>query len=202
MTPVMAVDEYQMRVCDAFAEPADRLACYDEAAGRAPVEIPGNTPPDDLMKPDIAEKDIGAWTMTDGTDNLGNRYYMAYVRSTEGMKVSFTKEVNPEIHLRCKNNKLDVYIQWLTYVGRGTILLASKIGDQHSFVKRWNIDSRGEATFYPDGLKNHLLDAMYNHSDMWVRITQPGMDEAVVHFDITGTAKARRELWDRCRYVN
>jgi len=104
--------------------------------------------------------------------------------------------------VRCKQGKLDVYIDWNDYlggVGDDTPKVTSRLGDSRATNSRWSYSTNYEGTFYAgSNVCNFILDLV--QVDRFVAQITPYMGNPIIAvFDVSGLAFYLPELLGACQ---
>jgi type VI secretion system protein VasI len=168
--------------CLALTSDLARLACYDGIAkgesGEPPKDQPAPAPPD-----------TGTWKITETTNPIDDtKTVMVQARDADGK--SF-------IALRCRQSGLEVMFYSKTYLGRESMTVTSRVGDQPPVNQRWSASTDGRGLFYP-GNHKAFVRTLVVANKLAVQVTPYSSSPAVSIFDLTGLEQALVPLKTIC----
>lgn len=104
----------------------------------------------------------------------------------------------PSLHIRCKNNRTELFVNWNTYIGRAARVV-SRIDDHLFGETGWEVSTDNTSTFYPDSpipITKRLIES----ERYAVRARNMSSQEFTAVFELDGIAGAIKPIRELCNW--
>ncbi|TKR55349.1 DNA primase [Allopusillimonas ginsengisoli] len=184
-----AVEDKEIATCAAETNSVLRLACFDSLAERHSL-----APSTQVA---TATDGAGEWIVRTKTDPLNDKsIYTASLFASSGMG----KYGDPiALSVRCANNKTEMYINWASYLGRGTIRTSHRIDKEKAITNSWDISTDGKAAFHP-GSPIGTLKRLVASTSFVANLTPYNENPITAVFETAGADVALAEIRKGCNW--
>jgi hypothetical protein len=112
--------------------------------------VAGQQAPDSMAAP----RRVGNWIVArDRPQDGGEETVVLAVAANEGRRASGKI---PLLMIRCEGGKLNVFINWIDYLGLASGVVTMQLGSAAAEPKRWKHATSNRATFYPGNPKKFV----------------------------------------------
>jgi len=162
-----------------ITEDSRRLAAYDMLVNSL----------DDKSQSNIVEN----WIMSESIDLMDDsRIFTASNTAKQGTN---TFGDNPNLMIRCKSKKPDLYIIWDNFLGSETVEIEYRFGSNESMKSEWSVSTDGTAAFLGSTAVIGFLNYMKNYERFVVRLSPYNESPSTVVFDISGIDEVLSRLY-------
>jgi hypothetical protein len=178
-----------MAECAAWTEAPARLECFDSlargVASLAP-EPEKASPPPPLFEAGAAP---GQWRVDVFADPFDDS-------KTVGLSL-VGAEQKAQLVLKCKQRKLDVFINWGQYLAFEAIPVLSRVGAAQAETKKWPVSSDRRSAFFP-GDKRAFVQQLLVADRLLAQVTPMGEGAITDVFDLRGLPAVVAPLKETC----
>ena len=176
--------------CAVITDPEHRLRCYD-VLRKGPDSSQGENQP-----AQSAGRRIGNWIVIEERTNLAgdSKPVLLVLAAHEGRSLSGKA---PLLILRCQRGNLDVYINWIDYLGPVPADVSTQLGAGSAERKTWKHSTDNRATFYP-GNKTKLVKSLLTVDRFSAQVTPFRQSPITAVFELQGLADALAPLRSAC----
>jgi type VI secretion system protein VasI len=140
----------------------------------------------------------GAWraqTEKSPVDDSTNVYLS--LQSNDTIPGQFGGTVQPELYVRCKEHKTEIYVAWEVYLGIDSTDVLHRLDDRPARTLDWGISTDHKATFYP-GNDTAFARELIKYERLLLRVTPYGESPVTATFTLSGLENAIEDLRDAC----
>ena len=186
---VSAGTSEEMAKCAAKDGDASRLICYDNLASSLGVDKP---------KTKIT-KGKGKWSVREDKSAIDDsvNVYLS-VTANESVRSGYNT-VSPSLHIRCAENKTNIFLNWGLYLGLDETRMLTRLDKQKSKTKLWSISTDNKAVFVR-GSDIGFTKELMKHDKLLTQITPYGESPVMATFDIRGLTEAIKPLRKICHW--
>lgn len=126
----------RLDACARLQDPAERLACYDAVArslGLSPADLPAG------------QDSTGGWGVDVKQDPMDDSRVVTLYLGAESVSPPSDREVF--LFIRCRHERLEVYITWNRPLANGEVLV--RMGEGPSERQYWDLSTDAEASLVP-----------------------------------------------------
>lgn len=185
---VFANEKQDISKCAAKKSNADRLICYDNLARSLKVK-----------EPDTTFQKKGAWRVVTEKSAIDDSLNVHVSVESDAAVHSGYKNVTPTLHIRCAENKTQVFINWDLYLGIDQTMMLTRFDDTKANTDEWTISTNNKAVFVR-GNNIAFAKKLMNHNKLLVQITPHGENSVMATFNIKGLSEAIKPLREACRW--
>lgn len=180
---------YDVAVCAAKDSDAIRLICYDEIAKSLGVDKP-------VTK---ITKGKGKWRIREDTSAIDDsvNVYLS-LAANETVKSGYNSVI-PELHIRCAENKTNVFVTWGLYLGLDETKMLTRFDKEKATTTTWSISTNNKSVFVRSGDINYAKTLM-KHEKLLLQITPYNENPVVATLDIGGLEEAIKPLRGACQW--
>lgn len=184
-----AAEKQEIAKCAAKDSDAARLVCYDALARSLGVDKPKST----------VVHGSGKWKATinrspiDDSENV----YLS-VEAEETVRSGY-KTAKPTLHVRCAEQKTNVFITWDLYLGLESTQMLTRFDTAKAANNTWSISTNNTAVFVR-GSDIGFAKTMMNHEKLLAQITPYGESPVMATFRIAGLSEAVKPLRKACSW--
>ncbi len=183
-----SLDKVDVAKCAANNSDASRLICYDNLAKSLGVSGPKTR----------IEKGAGSWSVRvdkspiDDSENV-------YMRVDSDNEIgSGYRTKRPSLHIRCAENKTNVFVTWGMYLGLNSTRMLTRFDDKKATTSSWYISTDNKAVFAKSDIP--LAKSMMKYSKVLMQITPHSESPVMATFDISGLTEAIKPLRKSCNW--
>jgi len=183
--PVLGQEIYRrLDHCAQLQDPSERLACYDALARSLGLHP---------APPPAAADSTGAWGVSTKLDPLDDsRVVTLYL---EAESVSPPSDHDVFLFIRCRHDKLEVYVTWDRPLVNGEVLV--RLGEGPSERQYWNLSTDEEATLVP-GESADFVRQLQAVTRLVAKVNPRNSVPATAVFRLDGLAGMLRDLPANC----
>lgn len=174
-----------LSACVAIQENDERLDCFDKIAALSVKE--------EEDKSDTV--DTGDWVVYSRIDPMTDDAVHFAALEAESGRGRYGDPIS--LIVRCANNKTEMYIAWNSYLGRDSIGVTYRAGDEKAITNNWTISTDNQATFF-NGSPISFLKKMTESAKFTARLTPYSESPVTAIFDTTGAANAFKDIRETC----
>jgi hypothetical protein len=104
----------------------------------------------------------------------------------------------PTLFIRCKENRLESFINWGVPVGAQAIDVTTRLDDEAAQTKKWTVSSDFSATFVR-GSHSAFVAQLRVHDRLVARLVPLGHNETTAIFDLSGLNDVIGEVFASCK---
>lgn len=175
--------------CAAISADAVRLVCYDATAKKLGVDKPATT----------TTIGSGKWLVRSDQSPIDDtvNVYLS-VQSEESIRSGYNT-VRPSLHIRCSENKTNVFLTWNLYLGLDSTRMLTRFDSESATTESWTISTDNKAVFVR-GSDVAFANKMMNHEKLLTQITPYGESPVMATFPIAGLSEAIKPLREACNW--
>lgn len=142
----------------------------------------------------IAEIEPVTWVETEEIDPITRQ-----VTRVVGRLANADDPANaPSLHIRCKNNRTQLFVNWRTYVGTAARVV-SRIDDQIIGERGWEVSTDNTTTFYPES-PIPTIKRLIESDRYAIRARNMSGDEFTAVFELEGISDAVTSIRELCNW--
>jgi len=166
-----------------------RLMCYDSLATKAGIKEP---------EAEVVS-DPGKWNVYEEKSPIDDsRNVHLFVMSNETVKSGYNT-VKPSLHIRCSENKTNVFLNWGLYLGLEKTKMLTRFDKEKATMSSWSISTNNEAAFVR-GNDIEFAKKVMKHQKLLVQVTPFGENSVMTTFNISGLSEAIKPLREACHW--
>lgn len=119
--------------------------------------------------------------------------------ATGTIKGKFGDSTQPQLHVRCKERKTEIYVVWGVYLGLGETDVLHRLDDTPARTLEWTLSTDNEATFFP-GNDQAFARELQKHEKLLLRVTPYGESPVTATFMLAGLENAIDPLKSACQW--
>jgi hypothetical protein len=171
-----------MSLCSSIWDKAERLACYDRVVTEKPQQPRASNR---SALPDGLHSGSPGGIVADIASNLLENSRDVFMRAQAAFN-QFDFVRRRTLLIRCKDKRLDVYVDWgeKIEVGRQGIAVAQRFDAGSVSTSSWNGSTSGDTTFHPQPLE--FLRQAGNSSTVVVQTRVGNKSPITAEFNIAG----------------
>ena len=143
------------------------------------------------------------------TPNKGSWRSGSYTDPINDTKITYAKlDASPlsksifgdkfELTLRCKDNKIDIYINWESFIDMDSASVTTRLDDKAATTAVWNVSTDYTSTFYP-ARPGQFLQALINANKLIARVTPYSGSPLTATFYLTGIRVVGTQILAACQ---
>jgi len=175
--------------CSGIDSDVNRLVCFDELASTLGVDKPQTN----------ISRGAGKWTVREDKSPIDDSTNVYLSLSANESVKSRWERVRPSLHLRCAENKTNLFIVWNMYLGLDSTNMLVRFDKEKAESSEWYISTDAKAVFARRGHIG-LAKRIMNHNQMLAQITPYGESPVMVTFDVSGLEEAIKPLRKACSW--
>lgn len=142
----------------------------------------------------------GAWhtsTETSPIDDSTNVHLS--LDSSDTIPGQFGDTVRPQLYVRCKERKTEVFVVWGVYLGIGETDILHRLDNSPARTFEWSVSTDYKAAFYPAS-DIAFARELLQHDRPLLRVTPYGEKPVTATFDLAGLQNAIEPLKRACQW--
>jgi len=140
----------------------------------------------------------GAWHTSSETSPIDDSTNVFLsLASEDTIEGQFGGTVRPQLYVRCKEKKTELYVSWDVYLGIDETQVLHRLDDRPARTSTWNISTDNKATFC-GGSDLAFVRELIKHEKLLLRVTPYGEKPVMANFALTGLENAVLPLQEAC----
>jgi len=176
--------------CAEIPDRDQRLECYDSLASR-----PGSSEPEQHDEASAAA--VGNWELTKETSPIDDSALVYLSLMAEVVTPEAPRTVLPTLFIRCKENRVESFINWGIPVGTGTVTVTTRLDEDEAQTSKWLVSTDFTGTFVR-GSHSAFIAKLRSHDRLVARLVPLAQNETTAIFNLAGLPEVIGEVYAAC----
>ena len=138
-------------------------------------------------------KNIGGWVVKEKINPMDDTKTTSLILfANDGMN---RKGDRASLAIRCKSNEIEIFINWMTYLGSNVEVL-SRVGKEKAIKEKWTLSNDSESTFYPNPVS--MINKIINSNKFAAEVTPYNENSITAVFSTEGLKHAIKSIGEDC----
>jgi type VI secretion system protein VasI len=188
-----AADDHDIAICAGLTNSVEQLACFDDLAKRL-----------NLAGPNTQVAKEGKWSIHTKTSLVDDSTNVFLFLSAESEISGWPSKIStPELIIRCKENKTEMYINTgiashVEYGNTDSATVTLRLDKEDSFTVKMGKSTDGEALFFSQPIV--YVKRLMNHSQLLFQFTPFNSSPTMTTFELDGLKRVIKPLRTHCHW--